>query len=205
MSRPVRRQDLYVPYRRRGDRVNDPKSPALVSEVISPVDDVGRLLDRALYCVVLDVRKRLVGETDLRRWLVPEFQPQDLGAGRNEPTFHGWSLDLETGEKTNRKCASFECFSPVWSATLGSGATDDPCRRINGDRAGLRSLGVDRRGGPVRGRTGYSGRGYCNIRGRLEPLSNSISREVIPAIVGRVELLVQRKIPQIRLHACDVS
>jgi hypothetical protein len=63
-----------------------------VSKVISPINDVWRFLDGPLGSVVLDIRERPVGETDLWRRFVPELQPHDFGAGRDEPTFHGVAL-----------------------------------------------------------------------------------------------------------------
>ena len=69
-----------------------------MSEVIALVNDIWRLLDGLPGNVVLDIRERPVGETDLGGWFVPELQPHDLGAGSNEPTFHGWRSDLWDGE-----------------------------------------------------------------------------------------------------------
>jgi hypothetical protein len=65
-----------------------------VGEVVSPVNDIWRFLDATPGSVILDIRERPVGETDLRRWFVPELQPHDFGAGCDEPTFHGCRSNL---------------------------------------------------------------------------------------------------------------
>ena len=38
------------------------------------IDDVRRVLDRSLHCVVLDLRERLVRQTNLGRWLVAKLE-----------------------------------------------------------------------------------------------------------------------------------
>gem|GEM_PF-2123068 len=95
---PICGQDLYIAHRWRGNRINNSQAPALVSQVISPVNNVWRFLYGPLGSLVLDIRERPVGETDLGRGFVPELQPHDLGAGRDEPTFHG-----QRSESSRRK------------------------------------------------------------------------------------------------------
>src|SRR5258706_7790315 len=80
VSRPVRRKNQYVSNCRWCHGKDDPQSPAFVREMIALVDDVGRVLNRFLRRIVLDLRERLVGETDLRRRLFAELQAHHLGA-----------------------------------------------------------------------------------------------------------------------------
>src|ERR1700694_2617713 len=90
-------------------------------------------------------------------------------------------------------------------SVLRSRADDGPRRRIcYADGARLRSLGVGGRGSPVGRGAGVVDCIYTDVGCRLEPLSDSIPREVAPPVIGRIELLVQSKVSEVRFHARDV-
>jgi len=59
-----------------------------VGEVEALVYDVRRVLDGSLHRVVLDLRERLVGQTNLGRRFVAELESHDFSARRYEPAFH---------------------------------------------------------------------------------------------------------------------
>src|SRR2546423_942702 len=90
---------------------------------MSLVNDVWRFLDGPLRCVVLNVREGSIGKANLPRWLVPELQTHDFGAGRDEPTFHGAGFRSVRRGTTKRKSAPHRRFSPVRSAPYDQGQT----------------------------------------------------------------------------------
>src|SRR3954468_17864544 len=88
-----------------------------MGQMVAAINDVGRILDCLVHGVVLDLRQRLVRQTNFGRRLVPEFQAQDFSARRDQPTFHSsiwWesaigrtesALRTGRGAKSERKCA----------------------------------------------------------------------------------------------------
>src|SRR4030088_1468243 len=104
---------------------------------------------------------------------------------------------FETRKSEAQICATRTIqSSPI--SLLCSTAPDAPGRRVNhSDRAGLRSLGVDGGSMPVGRRTRVVDRSHCNVGCRFEPLSNPVSREVGPPVIGRIELLVQSKVSEV--------
>jgi hypothetical protein len=92
MAGAIRGQNLDVADGGRRNRVDDPQTPAFVREMVTPINDVGRVLNRSVDRVVLDFRQRLVRQTNLRRRFVTELELSDFSARSNQPALHHGQL-----------------------------------------------------------------------------------------------------------------
>lgn len=88
MSSAVRGQYLNITDCGRGHRVYDAESPTLVRQVVSPINDIRRVLNSPLRRVVFYVGQRPIGKANLRGWLVSKLKSFDFGARGDEPAFH---------------------------------------------------------------------------------------------------------------------
>src|ERR1700693_3680209 len=96
----------------------------------------------------------------------------------------------------------------VQSSTIGAlrSRTDNgPGGRVGyADGTDLRRFGVDGGCSPVGRRARVVDRYDNNVGRWLKPLCDASSREVTPPVIGRVELLVQRKVSEVCFHGCDI-